>query len=138
MSEPSLQKANFSVGFEPANSLLRIYWQGEVAEKEIREGYEKALELLKQNPTKRVLIDFSKRRLAKDLNPEPVFENIFNQVLKLINNTLFLALVVPKEEYFLTSEQSRFGNYEEYDNEYVIVESFLTRPEAEAWLASAK
>jgi len=138
MSEPSLKKPNFSVSFEPANSLLRIYWQGQVAEKEIREGYEKAFEILKQNPTKRVLIDFSKRRLAKELDPEPVFEDIFNQVLKLINSTLFLALVVPKEEYFLTSEQNRFGNYKKYDNEYVIVESFLTRPEAEAWLASVK
>ena len=138
MSDSALQKPNFSVCFEPENSLIRINWQGEVNETELLEGYKMTLEVIRQNPVQRILIDKSKRVLTMKNDPEPMFETLFNEALKLIGNTLFLALVVSPEEYYLSSEISRFGKYEGIVNNYVIVERFKSRQEAEAWLASVK
>ena len=138
MSDSALQKPNFSVCFEPENSLIRINWQGEVNETELLEGYKMTLEVIRQNPVQRILIDKSRRVLTMKNDPEPMFETLFNEALKLIGNTLFLALVVSPEEYYLSSEISRFGNYEGIVNNYVIVERFKSRQEAEAWLASVK
>ena len=136
MADGALQKPNFSVCFEPANSLIRIIWQGEVSEQELKEGYELALETLRENPVKRLLIDQSRRKLQMQESPEQLFETLFNEALKLIGHTFFLALVVSKEEYFLTDEASRFCHYEIPVNNFVIRECFLTKEEAEAWLAT--
>ena len=138
MPESPLQKPNFSVCFEPENSLIRINWQGEVNEAELLEGYQAALIVIRQNPVQRILIDQSRRVLTMKDDPEPMFETLFNETLKVIGNTLFLAMVVSPEEYYLTSESSRFCEYENSVNDFVILERFKSRPEAEAWLASMK
>ena len=138
MAKSLLSKPNFQVCFEPANSLIRIYWQGEVQEKDLLTGYHSALECIRQNPVRRILIDHSKRKLLMENDPDPIFEHMFNEVLKSIGDTLFLALVVSKAEYFLNSEANIFGKFEAIVNNHVIVERFLTCPEAEAWLASVK
>lgn len=135
MAEAPFQKPNFSVCFEPANSLIRINWQGKVTEPELLEGYKSALVVIKQNPVQRILIDQSKRQLVMKNDPEPMFETLFNEALQVIGNTLFLALVVSAEEYFLSNEDSRFANYVQQANNHVIVERFKSRAEAEAWLA---
>lgn len=136
MTESRIEKPNFSVCYEPANSLIRINWQGEVTEPELLEGYKAALIVIKQNPVQRILIDQSRRQLVMKADPEPIFEKLFNEALQVIGNTLFLALVVSTEEYFLSSENSRFANYITHANNHVIVERFKTRTDAETWLAS--
>ena len=136
MAENAFQKPNFSVCFEPANSLIRINWQGEVNESELLEGYKAALVVIKQNPVQRILIDQSRRQLIMKGDPEPMFETLFNEALRVIGSTVFLALVVSAEEFFLSSEISRFGNYKNLTNEHIIVERFKNRTDAEAWLAS--
>ena|SRR5688572_18095538 len=138
MAENAFQKPNFSVCFEPANSLIRITWQGDVNETELLEGYKAALVVIKQNPVQRILIDQSRRVLTMKEDPEPMFETLFNETLKVIGNTLFLAMVVSAEEYYLTSETSRYCEYENSVNEFVILERFKSQQEAEAWLASVK
>jgi hypothetical protein len=138
MPEHPLKKPNFSVCFEPANSLIRINWQGEVNGTELLEGYKAALVVIKQNPVHRILIDNSRRQLKMNDSPEPMFETLFNEALRVIGNTLFLALVVTPEEFYLSSEAGRFVNYEKMVNDHVIVERFKSRQEAEAWLASVK
>lgn len=134
--EANLQKPNFSVCFEPANSLIRINWQGQVSEDELKQGYASALEVLKKNPVQRILIDHSRRQLQQSSNPDAFFQAMFNEALKIIGNTVFLAMVVPPEEYFLTSETNLLARFGRAVNEYVIVERFIARPEAEAWLAT--
>ncbi len=135
MPENALEKPNFSVCFEPANSLIRINWSGEISMEELKTGYEAALEVLKQHPVQRMLIDNSKRRLTNSDRPHGMFEALFNQALAVINATLFLALVVSPEEYYLTTETNQFADYEKAVNDHVIVERFLNKQEAEAWLA---
>lgn len=138
MAKAALPKPNFQVCFEPANSLIRIYWRGEVREKDLLTGYQSALDCIKQNPVRRILIDHARRKLVLQTDPDAMFEQMFNEVLKALGDTLFLALVVSQEDYFLNSELSQFGNYETVVNNHVIVERFLTCPEAEAWLAAIK
>lgn len=132
----SLPKPNFTVCFEPNNMLLRITWQGEVTAADLQVGYETALELLRTNPVTRILIDMSRRKLNMPGSPDPLFGKMFQEALKLIGSTVFLALVMSQEDYFLNSEVSRFGYLREAQNDYIITESFLTRQEAETWLAT--
>ena len=136
MAKTALPKPNFQVCFEPGNSLIRINWQGEVEEKDLLTGYHSALECIKQNPVRRIIIDHSRRKLVMQNDPDPMFEQMFNEVLKATGDTLFLALVVSQEDFFLNSESSQFGNYEAIVNNFVIVERFLSCREAEAWLAT--
>ncbi|MBK0401627.1 hypothetical protein I5M27_01440 [Adhaeribacter sp. BT258] len=136
MAEKPLPKPNFSVCFEPANSLIRISWQGTVSEKELLDGYKAALVVIEQNPVQRILIDQSRRRLNLAFSPDPLFKDLFNEALKLIGNTLFLAMVVSPEEYYLTSEETVFGKFEQAVNDYVIVERFINKADAEVWLAT--
>jgi hypothetical protein len=135
MAENLLPKPNFTVCFEPANSLIRINWQGDVSEEDLLNGYKAALVVIEQNPVQRMLIDQSRRRLNLAFSPDPLFEELFNEALKLIGDTLFLALVLSPEEYYLTNEETVFGKFEQTVNEYVIVERFRNKAEAEAWLA---
>ncbi|MFC5269247.1 hypothetical protein [Adhaeribacter terreus] len=137
MPDSALEKPNFTVCYEPNNSLLRVSWQGLVSEEELKIGYETVLNLLRESPVNRILIDFSKRKIASQSNPQSLFGEIFLEALHIIGNTVFLALVVSQEEYFLTTAASRFENFHQADNHYVITEQFLTKAEAEAWLAEA-
>lgn len=137
MPDSALQKPNFTVCFEPNNSLIRVNWQGQVSEEELKIGYESVLKLLRESPVNRILIDLSKRKIVTKGNPQPLFGKIFLEALHIIGDTVFLALVVSQEEYFLSTAASRFENFQQADNHYVITEQFLTKAEAEAWLAKA-
>ena len=117
---------------------MRITWQGEVNKTDLLEGYRAAIQIIKQNPVRQILIDQSKRQLILEEDPEPIFLKLFNEALTVISHHLFLAMVVSPEEYYLTNEMSRFGNYEKFANNYVIVERFKSRDEAEAWLETVK
>ena len=136
MAENILPKPNFTVCFEPANSLIRINWQGDVSEEDLLHGYNAALVVIEQNPVQRILIDQSRRRLNMTASPDPLFEDLFNEALKLIGDTLFLAMVVSPEEYYLTDEKTVFGQFAQTVNNYVIVERFQNKADAEAWLAT--
>lgn len=131
------EKPSFSITFDPIIKQLEIIWQGNVELEELREGYTKALEIIKNKSVKKILIDVSQRKLNSNVNPEKLFGLMFGEALKLIADNVFLALVISKEEYFLETEASRFGGLQDNPNNYIIVNQFISRSEAEAWLATA-
>jgi hypothetical protein len=136
MPELVLTQPCFTISFEPDNSQLRIIWKGLVTAEELNTGYEEALECLKNNPVKQIMIDISKRELQMNGNPNAFFSQIFTRTLEIIKDTVFLAMVLTQEEYFLSTTAARFEHLHEIPNNYVIVDQFLSQADAQAWLDS--
>ena len=126
--------ACFAITYVPENTLLSINWIGLVSDSKLKTGYEFTLDILQRFAVKRIMIDTTKRQLPAGSNPQALFCSIFNEALQLINDTVFLAMVVPQNEYFLSTVTNRLEDLKHADNHYVNAEQFLTQAEAEAWL----
>jgi hypothetical protein len=126
----------FLLIYNPENQQLSLFWQGNIAFKDLQNGYSRVLEIIKKEPVTRILLDLSHRKLESEKDPKALFAAVFAEALKLVNQPLFAALVVPAEEYFLSDEDARFEDMKHISNEYIITKLFPSQSTAQAWLDS--
>ena len=134
-----MTKPHLDVNYKPSIQYLNIAWKGKVSEADLESGYNEILEFLRQYSVRRIMLDLSKReKLEIAGGTQKLFSAIFQEALKAIDGTLFLAMVLSKEEYFLTSEGSLFDKMNSMDNEFVITQLFSNCEAAQEWLLTAQ
>ena len=124
------------VSHHPDNNLLKIIWQGEIDATKLETGYLKALDIIKTCKVQRCLIDMSKRTLTGP-GTEPVISDIFGQLLPLIREPMFVALVLSPENYFMMTDHFHYEYLKQDDNHYIIIKHFLKQEDALEWLRTA-
>jgi hypothetical protein len=133
---PSVSVTPFTINYNPDTQQLNLFWQGDNTLKDLQNGYQQTLDIIKTKTVTRILLDLSQRKLVTETNPSPLFASIFSEVLKIVKQPLFASLIVPAAEYFLTDEDARFEDMKHISNEYIITKLFPSQSAAQAWLDS--
>lgn len=131
----SLENNFVTVGYAPEKLQLELTWFGEIDAEKMQAGYGQALEIIRVKKVKRALIDMTRRRFT-DQDNLTVINSIFGQLLQLIREPLFVALLLPPPVYFMVPDDFHHDRLQTADNHYIIIEHFLNLPEAKAWLAA--
>lgn len=139
MPESSLNKPYLQVEYHAHLQCLNITWKGRVLPEELESGYNEILTFLRKYPVSRVMLDLSQRdKIETSVGTQQLFGEIFTEALKVIKRPLFLAMVLSKEEFYLSSEASLFDKMLDMDNDYVITQLFSNCDEAKQWLLTAR
>lgn len=136
MLSPSTITLPFTISYKPETQQLSIFWQGNTTYADLQNGYGQAMEIIKTKPVTRILLGLSQRKLIADQNPNTLFTAIFVELLGIVSQPLFTALIVPAEEYFLSDEDARFEDMKHISNEFIITKLFPSQSTAQAWLDS--
>ncbi|MCX2741818.1 hypothetical protein [Pontibacter anaerobius] len=112
---------------------LFIYWEGAVSSEELKIGYTRIIELVRRLKPVKWQLDLQKRGTIRREDQRWVFEHVFPEVLSIVNDDVFIAVVLPVFlMHDLVSELS--GDELMQDSNFLIMQHFMYPEEAQRWL----
>ena len=136
MSNLNVQNEFITITYSPENQYLKIVWKGEIDAAKMETGYSQALQVFLAQKVSRCLIDMADRTV-QDPGTEPVITDIFGQLLTIIREPLFVALILAPEMYFNITDHFHYEHLRHDDNHFVIIKHFLNQEAGEEWLSTA-
>ncbi|WP_266205417.1 hypothetical protein [Pontibacter kalidii] len=133
LNMPLPQTEKLRVTYERQEQTLRITWQGDVSSQELREGYNQIIELVRRLKPVKWQLDLQKRGTIKREDQRWIFEHVFPEVLAIVNDDVFVAVVLP---VFLMHDLVSELNGDELMQEgnFLIMQHFMYPEQAQRWL----
>lgn len=121
------------VGYLQQDETMVIEWEGEVDSSELRCGYSRIVEQVCLLKPRKLQINLLNRSRIKRADQRWIFKHIFPEVLRVVNDDVFVAVVLPVSSFHtLVSDLS--GDELMYNNQFLILQHFLYPEEAQRWL----
>ena len=134
---PQNQIDCLQITFRNEERVLELEWRGTVLFSDLRQGYYQMLDMLKEKPTRRFIFDLRNRRPIPNHEQLWVTNTIFPKLLAQVNETVFIAALVPAK--YLDAEIEGLEPESLMDNDnFIIIQNFLLPEEAKRWLAEQR
>lgn len=125
---------NLEVFYNTSTEILHVKWHGEVGTKEFREGYSHILRMVRIHKPAKWILDLKNRQLIRKEDQIWVFKNIFPQILRLLKQDVFIAVILPVYLYESLIHDLDGDDFIDNDN-LLIMNHFLYYEECLRWLA---
>ncbi|WP_347159112.1 hypothetical protein [Pontibacter chitinilyticus] len=122
-----------SINYQEEERVLQVLWEGQVTSAEVRNGYKKIIDLVRQYKPTKWLLDLHNRELIKREDQRWVFTHVYPQALQLIQQTVFVAIILPVYSYHSLVNELNGDELMHGDN-FLIMNHFLYQEEARRWL----
>ena len=126
--------SNPSMFYDEQEETFVIRWEGKVDKSDIHAGYAQVLEHVKNLKPKKWLLDLKNRHTIRREDQLWVFQHVFPEVLRLIGDDVFVAVVLPLTLYHGLVEDLN-GDEMMDNNNFLIMQQFLYEEEAQRWLS---
>ncbi|NDK55459.1 hypothetical protein [Pontibacter fetidus] len=124
---------NLKVLYHPATGILHVKWQGQVGTKEFREGYTHILRMVRVYKPSKWILDLQNRELIHKDDQLWVFKNIFPQILRMLQQDVFIAVILPVYLYESLIHDMDGDDFIDNGN-LLIMNHFLYYEESLRWL----
>lgn len=125
--------AYLKIAYHTSNKTLAVTWSGKTNSQELRRGYEVVKETLLAHKPKKWLLDIQRRQSISKEDQRWVFKEVFPNVLRGIEDDVFVAVVLPVTHYHgLVGGLN--GDEFIHENNFLIMQHFLYQEEAQRWL----
>ncbi|OKL41669.1 hypothetical protein [Pontibacter flavimaris] len=133
MTVPLLQTEKLAVCYDGQEETLLIEWRGEVSSQELREGYSQIIAQVRRLKPVKWQLDLQQRGTIKREDQRWIFEFVFPEVLAIVNDNVFVAVVLP---VFLLHDLVSELNGDELMQEgnFLIMQHFMYPEQAQRWL----
>lgn len=124
---------NLDVVYDASSGVLVVNWEGEFSSEEIRFGYGIMMSKVKAHKPRKLLLDYRKRVSLRRRDQRWVFRKVFPKMLHIVNDSVFVALVLPVVLYDgLVADMT--GDELMHKDNFFIIHHSLYREEAFRWL----
>ncbi|WP_299757346.1 hypothetical protein [uncultured Pontibacter sp.] len=128
-----LKTDKLSVKYLKQEETLEICWEGDVTSDEFKYGYTQIIEHVKAFKPVKWQLNVQNRQSLRRADQRWVFEYVFPEVLKIVNDDVFVAVVVPVSSiYNLVGELD--GDELMTGENFLIMQHFMYPEEAQRWL----
>ncbi|MBC5773224.1 hypothetical protein H8S95_04040 [Pontibacter sp. KCTC 32443] len=124
---------NLYVAFDDATEILHVKWQGEVDTKDFRDGYMHILRMVRFFKPSRWILDLQSRDSIKKEDQQWVIKNVFPQILRMLNQDVFIAVILPVSLYESLMHGLSGDEFIDKEN-LLIMNHFLYYEECVRWL----
>ncbi|MBB6610067.1 hypothetical protein H7F15_03370 [Pontibacter sp. Tf4] len=124
---------NLAVHYDTVAEVLNIRWEGTVDTSELRNGYTYILRLVQFFKPTRWVLDLQHRDTIKKEDQKWVFKHIFPRALRLLNQDVFVAVILPVH-FYESLIHDLDGDDMIYGDKVLILEHFLYYEECLRWL----
>ncbi|WP_162426194.1 hypothetical protein [Pontibacter pudoricolor] len=128
---------NLQVIYSTSTEILHVKWFGEVGSKEFRDGYSHILRMVRVHKPSKWILDLSNRELINKEDQHWVFKNIFPQILRMLKQDVFIAVILPVPLYESLIHNIDGDDFIDNDN-LLIMNHFLYYEESLRWLAEVQ
>ncbi|MHA6247985.1 hypothetical protein ACXYMU_08630 [Pontibacter sp. CAU 1760] len=124
---------NFEIHYDSTEEVLVVKWKGDVDSTDVRAGYRLLLQEVYTYKPRKMLLDFQHRHRIRRNDQQWVFGSVFPEMLRLVGDTVFMAIVLPITMYYgLVADMN--GDELMQDNNFLIIQHTLYQQEAFRWL----
>lgn len=119
--------------YDKSSNTLHVIWKGAVSSEDLKKGYQYILEVVAAYKPTKWMLDLREREVITRKDQRWVFKNIFPEVLRVVQQNVFIAIILPVFAYPSVTN-TLDGDELIFDDNFIILNEFLYAAEAKRWL----